>query len=305
MLYLIIALIVLVIGGIVGLFLFFRYYWKKMEKPDQSLLLLNQNLQHIQNAVDSRLGEAARIFNELNQELGGVKEIGHQMRSLQDFLKSPKLRGNIGEEILKDLLKQYFPQDCFELQYKFNSGEKVDAVIKTKEGIIPVDAKFPMENFQKMVQAEEEREREKGFKDFIRDVKKHIKDISGKYIVPQEGTVDFAIMYIPSEAIYYEIIRSGLELSSYARERKIYFASPNSFYYFLRIIMMSMKGEQIQKNAKKIMKILFAAQKDAKKLEETLSLINTHLGNARKCLDRANNDYAKLSSKLDQAELLE
>ena len=109
-----------------------------------------------------------------------MSEIGRNMRELQDFLKSPKLRGNIGEQVLKDLISQMFPKNSFHLQYEFKSGEKVDAAIKTDAGILPIDSKFPMENYQKMVKASEKKEKEMFEKEFIRDVKKHIDAISQK-----------------------------------------------------------------------------------------------------------------------------
>ncbi|GAI14240.1 unnamed protein product, partial [marine sediment metagenome] len=183
--------------------------------------------------------------------------------------------------------------------------ERVDAILKTKEGIIPIDAKFPMENFSKLAQAKNSEEEKQFKKLFIRDVKKHVDDISNKYILPQEGTVDFAVMYIPSETIYYEIIRTEQGLDEYARDKKVHFVSPNSFYYFLRIIMIGMSGQEIQENAKQMLKILLAVKKDAEKLEQVLGLVTTHIGNAKNAIDKANNEYAKLSGKIDQVKLLE
>jgi DNA recombination protein RmuC len=230
--------------------------------------------------------------------------MGRNMRELQDFLRSPKLRGNIGEQILKDLLEQYFPRPHFETQYKFDENTKVDAVIKTKQGLIPIDSKLPMENFQKMVKAELETERMAYRKDFLRDVKKHIGDISKKYILPSQGTMDFAVMYIPSEAVYYEIIREHTDLMNYSYEQKVYPVSPNSFYFFLQSILKMMEGEVIQEAAKKIIEMLSAIQKDAAKFGETLSVATTHISNAKNAIDRVNNEYAKLTGKIDQVRLL-
>ncbi len=300
MAYLIIALIVIFLGGVIGLLYFFNrrfHEFEERQKGDKSLLMLNQNLQSIQKTVGDRL-------TELNKELGSMKEIGHRMQSLQDFLKSPKLRGNIGEQVLQDLLEQYFSHRHFELQYRFRSGERVDAVLKTKEGIIPIDSKFSLENFQKLIQAKNEKEKKDAFKSFIRDVKKHVDDISKKYILPQEGTVDFAVMYIPSEAVYYEIVRVGTDIDDYARSKRVYFVSPNSFYYFLRIIMLGMRGQEIQEDAKQILKILNAVGKDTEKLGEILGVVTTHLTNAKSAIERANNEYAKLTGKIDQVKLL-
>jgi DNA recombination protein RmuC len=273
---------------------------KEAQKEDKSLLLLNQSIQ----SVHERLDRAAKIIAEVNKELGGVKEIGHQMQSLQDFLRSPKLRGNIGEQVLKDLLEQYFSRQHFELQYKFSDGQIVDAILKTKEGIIPIDSKFPLENFRKLISAKSEDEKSKIAPLFYRDVKRHVDSISKKYILPQEGTVDFAIMYIPSEAVYYEIISADENLDEYAREKNVYFVSPNSFYYFLKIIMMGMRGQQLQEEVKKIFQLLSAIQKDTQRLGEIISVLTTHINNAKNAIDKVNNEFFKLSSRIDQTKFL-
>lgn len=278
--------------------------FEERQKSDQSMLMLNQNLQGMQKTINERLDRAAQVIMAVNKELGQVQEMGRNMKELQDFLRSPKLRGNIGEQILKDLLEQYFPRPHFEMQYKFDENTKVDAVIKTNQGLIPIDSKLPMENFQKMVKAELETERAAYRKDFLRDVKKHISDISKKYILPAQGTMDFAIMYIPSETVYYEIIREHTDLTNYSYEQKVYPVSPNSFYFFLQSILKMMEGEVIQEAAKKIIEMLSAIQRDATKFGETLSVATTHISNAKNAIDRVNNEYAKLTGKIDQVRLL-
>ncbi|MFN3301428.1 MAG: DNA recombination protein RmuC [Patescibacteria group bacterium] len=297
------TLIGLIILGFVLLFLFINKKlneFKKEQKDDQSLLIINQNIQ----GLHERLDKAAQVISMVNKELGSMREIGHQMQSLQDFLKSPKLRGNIGEHVLQDLLEQYFSRQHFELQYKFRDGQIVDAILKTKEGIIPIDSKFPLENFRKLLAAKNEEEKNRLMSIFYRDVKRHIDNISKKYILPQEGTVDFAIMYIPSESVYYEVIRSEENIDEYARQKNVYFVSPNSFYYFLRIIMMGMRGQQLQEEVKKIFQLLAAVQKDTERLGEIISVATTHVTNAKNAIDRVNNEFAKLSSKIDQTKLL-
>jgi len=313
MIYPIITLILIVIG-FVAIFYFLNRRLKGIEerqKSDQSLLMLNQNLLGMQSRIDEttkaineRLDRAAQVISQVTQELGGMREIGHQLKSFQDFLKSPKMRGGIGEQVMQDLLEQYLSRQQFELQYKFRSGERVDAIIKTKEGIIPIDAKFPLESFQRYLAAKSEEEQEKLFKECVKSVKARIDEISKKYILPEEGTVDFAIMYIPSEVVYYEIIRSRESLDDYARSKKVYFVSPNSFYYFLRIIMIGMRGQQIQEDAKKILDVLLALQKDTEKLGEIISVVTTHITNAKNAVDKMNNEYLKLTGKIEQIKLL-
>jgi len=303
MIYLLIILMAINLVGFFALSYYFRSKIKEMSekgKNDQSLLMLNQNLQ----GVHERLDRAAQVIGQVNKELGGMREIGHQLQSFQDFLKSPKMRGNIGEQILQDLLNQYFSKNHFELQYKFRSGERVDAILKTSEGLIPIDAKFPLESFQRYLAAKDDEEGKQLFKECVKSVKARIDEINKKYILPDEGTVDFAIMYIPSETVYYEIIRSPEEIDDYARQKRVYFVSPNSFYYFLRIVMVGMRGQQITEETKKMMNVLLAVQKDSEKLGEILGVATTHINNAKNAIDRANNDYGRLTGKLDQIKLL-
>ncbi|MBI4127046.1 MAG: DNA recombination protein RmuC, partial [Deltaproteobacteria bacterium] len=146
--------------------------------------------------VGQRLDNAARVVSELTKGMSKVEEetrrvfeVGKDIASLQELLRAPKARGNLGEQFLGDLLTQMLPQDAYELQYEFKNGERVDAVIKTAHGLVPVDSKFPLENFQK------------DRKLFVTDIKKHIDDISKKYIRPGEGTFEFALMYIPAENV--------------------------------------------------------------------------------------------------------
>lgn len=277
----------------------------------QAFGLLNQNIQGMQERLDKvgegmnvRLDNAAKVIANVSKELGQVQEMSRGMRDLQNFLKSPKLRGNIGEQVLQDLLSQNFPQALFEMQYKFQDGEIVDAALKTDNGIICIDSKFPLENFDKMVDAELEADEDMYRKLFSRDVKKHIKDISRKYILPEQGTVNFAVMYVPSEAVYYEIIRDKTDVAGTAAASKVMLTSPNGFYYFLKVILTGMQGKRIEEQAHKMLSTMEAIAKDAGKFSDTLGVLNTHMSNARGALDRVNSDYTRLSGRIEQVNLL-
>lgn len=308
---------VLVVTVIVVLAVSFVIIERRLRKlltaqpQDTSLVLLNQNVQGMQQRIDettralnTRLDKAAEVIQGVSKELGQVQEIGRSMKDLQDFLRSPKLRGNIGEQVLKDLLEQYFPRAHFDTQYQFNSGERVDAILKTDKGLIPIDAKFPMENFQKLQKAENDAGREVAQKDFIKDVKKHVMDIAKKYILPSEGTVDFAIMYIPSESVYYEIIQQDEDLNEFAREKHVLFVSPNSFYYFMKVLMIGLEGKRVEESSRKILELLKAIQTDATKFGDELGKLTTHVTNAKNTIDRVNTEYAKLSGKIEDVRLL-
>lgn len=309
--WLILAIFILALGIF---YIIINHRLKTLTPPPQdtqAMAMLNQNIQGMQQRLDNvssglntRLDNAARVISEVNKSLGQVQEIGHNMKDLQNFLKSPKLRGNIGEQILRDLLSQNFPQDYFQMQYKFTNGEIVDAILKTDNGFIGIDSKFPLENFNYMTQAKTEAEVENFRKLFVRDVKKHITAIAKKYIVPEEGTVNFAVMYVPSETVYYEIIRDDADINNFSNANKVLLSSPNSFYYFLKVILMGMQGKKIEAQAHAILTTIEGIAKDAGKFSDSLGVLNTHISNAKGALDRVNTDYSRLYGKIDQVKSL-
>ncbi|MBI3984081.1 DNA recombination protein RmuC [Candidatus Microgenomates bacterium] len=291
---LIIAIAVMVVGfgAVLGALL--------KRRDDTSLGLIKQDLQGLQEHMNQRLDRAAQVFTGLQSELGKMQELGRSLRDIQDVLKSPKLRGNIGEQLMDNLIRQRIPKGNYEMQHAFRSGEKVDAVIKTKSGLIPIDAKFPNENYIKYTQSKDEAEKPRLFREFQSDVKKHIDAISRKYILPDEGTVDFAFMYVPGEAVYYEIM-VNTELVDYGSGKRVYLVSPQSFYYFLGTVLLSLEGEMIEARAKEVMNYLRSIQGDARRFGEDLTLVDKHLTNAKNASDKANKSYARLSGKIESA----
>ena len=263
----------------------------------------NASLQQNYRELFSRLDQATAVISDLKKEAGAFGEVSRSMKDLQDYLKSPKLRGNIGEQVLTDLIAQMFPKNSFHLQYHFKTGQIVDAAIKTQAGILPIDSKFPMENFQKIYSAASATDKASARSAFIRDVKKHIKDISGKYILPEEGTLDFALMYIPSESIYYEIV-SEQELLDLARESRVYPVSPTTLYAHLQTILLSLEGQKIAGKTQEVFTVLRAVQKDYEKLNENLSLLGKHLTNAYNSLNTTSQSANQLGNKLDSARQL-
>jgi len=268
---------------------------KEKKEDDLALGMVMQKMEIIGKRFEEGYGQMAR-------ELGRVQEIGHTMKDFQDLLRSPKLRGNLGEQILKDLLDQILPKNNFSLQHQFQEGQIVDAIVKTKQGLIPIDSKFPIETFRKMAKSEE---KERIGREFIRDIKKHIDGISRKYILPQEGTTDFALMYVPSEPVYYEITLNQPELLDYGYNKKVYFVSPNSFYYFLKIIMIGLEGAKIEEASKKILEGLKAIQQESVKFGDELGVLTSHIGRARGASERVQSRYGKLAGKIDGLNLLE
>ena len=309
------------VGFVAVLFLLKKWIsdFAKENKPSDELLewlkstnnrLDEQNktivstLQSSTRSLNERLDNAARYISSVQKNIGEMTELGRGMKDLTEFLKSPKLRGNVGEHILKELLSQMLPKQSFHLQYGFKSGSVVDAAIKTNNGIIPIDAKFPMENFRKLASCKDEKERVSAERVFVSDVKKHIDDISKKYILTDEGTIDFALMYLPSEAIYYEIVNNPA-LFEYAGDKRVLPVSPMTFYAYMRTILASFEGAKIESEAKKILATIRALQKDYVKVEDSLSVLTKHLTNAYHQMTQVASGFASLGHKLSSTHSLD
>ena len=308
---------------LIGLFILFFLIYKRisdLNKPSSDTMLLEW-LKQMQKSIDTssthmvstlqenskqlneRLDRAAQVISGVGREVGQMSEIGRSMRELQDFLKSPKLRGNIGEQILKDLITQIFPKKSFNLQYQFKSGDKVDAAIQTDAGILPIDSKFPLENFTKLAKAKTEEDIKIARHDFSRDVKKHIESISKKYILPEEGTMDFALMYVPSEAVFYEIVNMD-DLVDYARSQRIYIVSPSTLYAHLQTILLSFEGHKIEEQSKEVFRLLRALQTDFTKVNDSLDLLGKHIGNASNQYSNVHKGFSAIGQKIDYVKHL-
>jgi DNA recombination protein RmuC len=275
---------------------------------------LNQVTQQLQKStgdLNTRLDNAARVVQEVSKGLGSLSEatkkvfdVGKDIASLQEILRSPKLRGGLGELFLGDLLGQIFPPAHYMLQHRFKSGEAVDAVIRIGQSLVPVDAKFPLENFRRVVETASEEERKAAKRKFIADVKKHVDAIAGKYILPDEGTFDFALMYIPAENVYYELIikdeavDTDKALLSYAFTKRVIPVSPNSFYAYLQTILLGLKGLHIEEQAQEILKNLARLSGDFRKFQEEFELVGKHLTNTKMRYDEADKRLAKFGDKL-------
>ena len=266
-------------------------------------------LQDGNKQVGERLDHAAKVVGLVQNQLGKLEmatdrvfEEGKKINTLHEILKAPKLRGSMGELFLSDLLAQVLPKDGYELQYTFKSREKVDAIIRSAQGFIAVDSKFPLENFMRILETKSEDEKKTSRRAFYQDVKKHIDSIASKYILPDEGTLDLALMYIPAENVYYEIIikneTNEKDLLSYAQEKKVFPVSPNSFYAYLQTIAIGLRGMQLQEGVKEIQQRLAQLHKDFGEFGREFALVGTHLGNASSNYDKADKRLQRLGEKL-------
>lgn len=271
-------------------------------------------LQRTQQTLGERLDNAARVVGHVQKSLGGLEEanrkiyeVGKDIASLQEILRSPKLRGGLGEFFLEDLLAQILPPDYFTTQFGFRSGDKVDAVVKLGGSLVPVDSKFPLENFKRMLEGTDE-EKGKAKRQFVADVKKHIDAIATKYILPDEGTYDFALMYIPAENVYYETIIKDdswggeRSLSQYALGKKVIPVSPNSFYAYLQAIVLGLKGMKIEEHAKEILQGLVRLEGDFARFKEEFNLLGKHLGHAQSTFQSAEKRLDQFGQKLLAAD---
>lgn len=278
---------------------------------------VTQQLQNNTGQVGSRLDTAARVIQDVQNKLGElgkatqeIKELGLSVSKLEEMLRAPKLRGGLGELLLEDLLKQVLPVGAYDVQYKFRNGQSVDAVIHTAGGKVPVDSKFPLENFRKMLEAKSDQEKKAAYRTFVSDVKKHIDAIAQKYIVPDEGTFDFALMYIPAENIYYETIIKdesyGDEngLYSYATSRHVVPVSPNSFYAHLRVIALGLKGLQIERSAREIFQNLQRLSTELQKFTDLFDTLGAQLTNAKNNFDKADKQLSAFTERLKSVQSL-
>lgn len=316
--YLILIIIMAALGIGIGIIIaILNKKFRELEEAktkDQSWQLLNQNIQgmqqridHTTRAINERLDNAARVVGAVGKELGQMQQIGTQLASVQEFLRSPKLRGNLGEQGLQEILKQCLPPDFIKSQHQFRTGDKVDAAIKIEAGLIPIDAKFPLENFNQYLKASEEKSKLDYIRKFRADFRTHINAIKKKYILADEGTTDFAFMYLPSENVYYEILNNAKfnDLFDYAVREKIMLASPSTLVYYLRTIMLGLEGKRVHEMSRQILATLKIIQQENQKFGSNLGVLNKHVSNAKNTMDTVNSDYSRLSNKIDNINQLE
>ncbi len=276
---------------------------------------VNQQLQNSSGEISKRLDNAARVIGDVQKNIGELSEasrrifeVGKDIATLQEILQPPKLRGGLGEQFLGELLSQILPPEFFTLQYTFSSGERVDAVVRLGERLVPIDSKFPLDNFKRIIECKTEEEKKASRKTFSRDVKKHIDDIASKYILPQEGTYDFALLYIPAENVYYETITKdeafGEEkgILNYALQKKVIPVSPNSFFAYLQVIVLGLRGLKIEKDAHRILDSLSGLNKELEAFQGDFQLVGKHITNAMNKYEEARRRLDKFGFKLEQIE---
>ncbi len=274
------------------------------EQVGTGMGLVQKASQHFGDRVQEVQSRLAQL-DEANKR---ILEVGRSIASLQEILRAPKIRGGLGEFLLGDLLAQIMPAEYFTLQHSFKSGERVDAVIRLSQGLVPVDAKFPLENFQKGLLAEDDGAKKSFLKLFAADVKKHVEAIASKYILPHEGTCDFALMYIPAENVYYEAfikdeaLGEGKSLREYAFVKHVVPVSPNSFYAYLHTILLGLRGMKVEESARQILRDLGGLRGQLDKFQEEFRKLGKHLEQSKGSYDSSQRQLDKFSDKLAAVE---
>lgn len=263
--------------------------------------------------IDRRLAETNRVVGDVRRGLGevdrqvrSVSDAARELRQLQELLRSPKVRGGIGEYLLGELLAQVLPAAHFTLQYEFSTGERVDAVLRVGQGLVPVDAKFPLENFRRLRETEDRAARDAG-RAFRADVRRHIDAIAKRYIRPGEGTYDFAMMYVPAETVYQEMLAQDADgardLFHYALQRQVVPVSPQSFYAYLQVIVLGLRGLSLEGRASEIMERLAGLQNRLDRFTESFDTAVRHLAHAQRQMEEAGRRLARLESAFEDLTL--
>ncbi len=337
--------LIVIIIGFAGVFWYLRNNSQqdnKDQSQDKSLLMLQQQINQISETLDKKLGESnktmqeamrsqfgqsAKIIQDVTEKLTKLDEtnkqvvnFADQLKSLQDILKNPKQRGVLGEYYLETVLKNVLPPGGYQMQYSFKNGDIVDAVVFIQDKIVPIDSKFSLENYERILKATNNTEKERLEKEFKNDLKKRIEETS-KYIRPSENTMDFAFMFIPSEAIYYDLLINKVgavqvstqDLIEYAfKEKHVIIVSPTSFLAYLQTVLQGLRALKIEESAKEIRKNVEKLSKHMLNYDSYLQKMGSQLGTVvntynlgYKEFKKIDKDVMKITDNKSEIEVVE
>lgn len=273
------------------------YLTQRLEGIDNRMTQSNVSNQELVRGVFDGLGQ-------VREATTAVAEQARQFTTLQDLLKPPKARGGIGETMLEELLGQILPPKGFQTQYRFSSGVIVDAVVRAGDRLICIDSKFPLVNYQRMCMAVDEAERSEAERAFAADVAKHVKDISSRYICPDEGTLDFAVMYVPAEGLYGEVLRlahAKTPILESAMAQRVIPMSPLTIHGYLQTVVFGLRCLQIEENAEAILGLCGRLEQDVERFASEYEVLGTHLSNAHKKFGEGARKLERFRSTLERA----
>ncbi len=268
-----------------------------------SAQITGQMTSDAQTKMADELKNTRDQISQIQRQLGEVQQAGKQMSqtalTLEGILGGAKSRGSLGEVTLERLLEDSLPSTQYAMQYRFSSGEVADALIKLRDKkLMAIDSKFPLDAYRRISTEGEEARRA-----FITAVKGHADAITRKYIVPDEGTLDVALMFVPSESVYYELLQTqdakGQPLDAYCREKKVIAVSPNTLYAHLCVISMGLRGLQMEENAKRLLESLSGMEKQMEKFADKFSTLGTHLKNAQQSYSESDKLFEKAHNILE------
>ncbi|MEK7654001.1 MAG: DNA recombination protein RmuC [Patescibacteria group bacterium] len=313
-----IPVVVIVVAMLLGFIVLYAALKPKEKAPDQSMSMLQNQIHEIGRVLDTRLSESnrvmqsqsgasAKLFGDVNAKLAVVEEtsrqtlaMNEQIKKLQDTLTNPKQRGILGEYFLETVLKNVLSPGDFQMQYAFKDGVIVDAAVFVDKLVIPIDSKFSLENYNRFAAATEPLERKKYEQAFRDDLKNRI-DETSKYVKPQEGTMDFAFMFIPSEAIYYDLLINKVgslaenkDLIIYAFQKRVIIVSPTSFLAYLQTVKQGLRNQKISEQAKDIIKQVDSLRKHLITYEDYFGKIGKNLDTTVNMYNHANKEFGKI-----------
>lgn len=261
-------------------------------------------LQKHMEGTQTTLSQVREKMGEVQQATARMAELGREIEELQRLLKAPKLRGTLGEAGLELLLGEILPKDRVVYQHAFADGKKVDAAVRLDKGLLPIDAKFPVEDFQRFAEASDE-ERPKARRALLSNLKKKVDEIAKLYIRPGEGTLPLALMYLPAESLYYEAFvaraKEEEDLWAYAHARSVLPMSPGTLSAYLRSVSLGLRAAAVEENARHVLQLLQALEQDVAGFRKSFDTMGTHLANAQKQYDDSSKGLQKLAGRLERA----
>jgi DNA recombination protein RmuC len=320
--------IVLLIIGFVAVIAFIQAQFRRLQLDQDRkqaamsdpMMMLKQDLQslqqnqiehsrQVQQTIQGQFGQSAKIIQDVTERLTKLDETNRQvvnfadqLQGLQDILKNPKQRGVLGEYFLETVLKNVLPPGAFQMQYRFKDGEAVDAVVFAENKVIPVDSKFSLENYNRLVNERNETEKDRLEKLFVNDLKMRITE-TAKYIRPDEKTMDFAFMFIPHEAIYYDLLVNKIGavqadtenmIQRAARKYHVIIVSPTTFLAYLQTVLQGMRAQQVEKSTKEILKNIENLSRHLKSYEASFSKLGNHLDTTVNTYNSATKEFLKV-----------
>ncbi len=307
----VILFIVLIIVIVSGFSFIFFYFKKQFPEKNENLTALHEQMKEIKEKVDYRMADTLKIISDITEKITRLDEtnkrvvnFAEQLQNLQNILSNPKQRGVVGEYFLETILSNVLPPGSYQMQYRFSNGEIVDAVIFVRNKIVPIDSKFSLENYERLIKSSSSQERKILEEQLKKDLKNRIEE-TAKYIRPSEKTMNFSFMFIPSETLYYDLLSNKVgkledeNLISYAaRVKKVIIVSPTSFFAYLQTVLQGLKALEIEKSALEIKKKIEKLSSHLLNFDSYLTKLGDHLKTTNNFYEKAESEFKKIDKDI-------